>query len=50
VMLEAEHDNMRAALSWVLARKEAEVALRIGGALWLFWFGGVAQGPSDDAR
>jgi predicted ATPase len=34
--LEAEHDNMRAALSWALQRKEAEVALRLGGALWLF--------------
>jgi tetratricopeptide (TPR) repeat protein len=35
--LEAEHDNIRAAFSWALERKEVEVALRMGGALWLFW-------------
>jgi predicted ATPase/class 3 adenylate cyclase/Tfp pilus assembly protein PilF len=35
--LESEHDNMRAALSWALARKEAELALRLGGALSWFW-------------
>ena len=35
--LEVEHDNMRAALSWVLERKEVEVALRLGGALSWFW-------------
>src|SRR5215210_1326398 len=35
--LEAEHDNMRAAISWALERKEVEVALRLGGALSWFW-------------
>jgi predicted ATPase len=36
--LEAEHDNMRSALSWALGRKEAELALGLGGALWWFWW------------
>jgi non-specific serine/threonine protein kinase len=35
--LEREHDNMRAALSWALERKEVEVSLRLGSALWWFW-------------
>ena len=35
--LEVEHDNMRAALSWALERREAEVSLRLGCALWWFW-------------
>jgi predicted ATPase/DNA-binding SARP family transcriptional activator/DNA-binding CsgD family transcriptional regulator len=39
--LEAEHDNMRKALSWVLEREQAELGLRFGAALWRFWF---AQG------
>jgi predicted ATPase/class 3 adenylate cyclase len=35
--LEADLDNFRAALSWLLEAGEAESALRTGGALWRFW-------------
>jgi len=45
--LEAEHDNMKAALSWASERKEVEVALRLGGALWLFW---LARGYDSEGR
>jgi tetratricopeptide (TPR) repeat protein len=36
--LEQEHNNMRAALSWALAYGEAELALRLSGALRWFWY------------
>ena len=36
--LEQEHDNLRAAMSWLLERGEAERALRLGTALWWFWY------------
>jgi predicted ATPase/DNA-binding XRE family transcriptional regulator len=35
--LTAEHDNLRAALRFALARGDAGSALRLGGAVWRFW-------------
>jgi predicted ATPase/class 3 adenylate cyclase/DNA-binding CsgD family transcriptional regulator len=35
--LELEHDNLRAAMNWLLERGEAAMALRMGAALALFW-------------
>jgi tetratricopeptide (TPR) repeat protein len=45
--LEVEHDNVRAALSWVLERKEVGLALRLGGALSWFWW---ARGYQSEGR
>ncbi|HEX8221003.1 MAG TPA: tetratricopeptide repeat protein [Chloroflexia bacterium] len=36
--LEQEHDNLRAALRWTLDCGKAEMAARIGGGLWHFWY------------
>jgi tetratricopeptide (TPR) repeat protein len=35
--LDAEHDNIRAALGWALETGEAEIAIRMSSALWHFW-------------
>jgi predicted ATPase/DNA-binding XRE family transcriptional regulator len=35
--LEWEHDNIRAALSWLIKRGAAEQSLRLVGAIWRFW-------------
>jgi predicted ATPase/class 3 adenylate cyclase len=35
--LKREEDNVRAALRWATERGEAEVAMRLAGALWRFW-------------
>jgi predicted ATPase/class 3 adenylate cyclase len=36
--LEAEHDNLRAALRWAFAQDKIEIAARLGGAIWRFWW------------
>ncbi|MGH2370190.1 MAG: ATP-binding protein, partial [Chloroflexota bacterium] len=36
--LAQEHDNLRAALRYTIDTGDAELALRIGGALWWFWY------------
>ena len=44
--LEREHDNLRAAFDWLQVSGEGELALRLAGALWRFWYmrGHLAQG------
>jgi non-specific serine/threonine protein kinase len=36
--LEREHDNLRAAMRWLLERGEVETAVRLAWALRLFWY------------
>jgi predicted ATPase/transposase/DNA-binding XRE family transcriptional regulator len=44
--LEAEHDNLRAALRWALSNGAAEIGLRLAAALGEFWWprGHVSEG------
>jgi predicted ATPase/DNA-binding SARP family transcriptional activator/DNA-binding CsgD family transcriptional regulator len=44
--LEEELDNIRAAHSWALAHGEAELSLRLAGALGGFWFWGGHYGEA----
>ena len=49
--LETEHDNLRAAMRWMLGEGAAEggveAAARLAWALWLFWF---HRGHQDEGR
>ena len=47
VMLDAEHDNLRAALDWAQTHERGETVVRLGGALWWFWF---MRGHMDEGR
>jgi predicted ATPase/DNA-binding XRE family transcriptional regulator len=51
VRLDAEHDNMRAALEWALAHpavsKERTIGARLAIALWYYWF---LRGRLSDAQ
>jgi predicted ATPase/transcriptional regulator with XRE-family HTH domain len=46
-LLEREYHNLRAALHWFLVAHEKEQALRLSGALWLFW---VLNHPEEGQR
>jgi predicted ATPase len=35
--LAAEHANLRAALAWTIDHAEAQLAMRLGAAMWRFW-------------
>ena len=47
--LEREHENLRAALHWTIERgnEDAQLALRMAGALWRFWW---ARGFLNEGR
>jgi predicted ATPase/DNA-binding SARP family transcriptional activator/DNA-binding CsgD family transcriptional regulator len=45
--LEAEHDNLRAALQWCLHTDRDETAIRLAASIWRFWY---TRGHLHEAR
>ena len=45
--LDAEHENLRAALEWAVEGGDPDVGLRTGAALWRFW---QVRGHIEDGR
>jgi predicted ATPase len=46
-LIEKEHDNFRLALTWVAERRESDIGLRIGAAMWRFW---IVRGLLGEGR
>jgi hypothetical protein len=45
--LQREHENLRAALHWLVKQEEKEAVLRLGVALWRFWW---VNGHASEGR
>jgi predicted ATPase/transcriptional regulator with XRE-family HTH domain/Tfp pilus assembly protein PilF len=45
--LQSEHDNLRAALGWTIAEREAIAAMRLSGTLYRFW---ATMGHFEEGR
>jgi predicted ATPase/transcriptional regulator with XRE-family HTH domain len=45
--LESEHDNLRAALGWLLEHGRAKQTARLGSAIWLYW---VVRGHAGEGQ
>jgi predicted ATPase len=45
--LELEHDNLRAALAWLLEHGRPEQTARLGSAIWLYW---VVRGHAGEGQ
>jgi predicted ATPase/DNA-binding XRE family transcriptional regulator len=45
--LESEHDNLRAALAWLLEHGRPERTARLGSAIWLYW---IVRGHAGEGQ